>query len=406
MECEKFEPLLIDELYEELDEVTSAAVKRHVSGCSNCGSIFNGMKATRRLAALPMVAAPVGLEDRILAAVREQQKIVPIQSRMQRTLSLAGKWAMKPQTAMAAVFLLMIGSSAFLIRNKKATSSDSAVSVEVQGRPDPIALASAPGDRSRDRDPTDSKGAATSHGPSGWAYPPSAAAPVAMADKPNGPTDELSKAKDLQRSALSESEEKSAKLDDDSIRNAGAVGGAAVQSPATVVASKSASESQQDGFSSGMASYRARNYVEATRQFDTAASAGDPNAALWAAKSVKDGNGGCSAALKRFEAVTQKSPNTWQGSEAQLEAARCLISQGQTADARTKLNALSKVQSHQQQAQDLLKQLDEVATRRESGGGKGGAASPARNAAPAPMKKAAAAPKPASEPAAADKAAN
>ncbi len=251
---------------------------------------------------------------------------------------------------------------------------------------------------------TDSKAAATSHGPSGWSYPPSAA-PVAAADKNvNGPSDDLAKGKDLQRNALTESEEKSAKLDEDSIRNAGVIGGAgnAAQQPAAVVASRSASEAQQDGFSTAMSSYRARNYVEATRQFDAAAAAGNPDAALWAAKSVKDGNGGCAAALKRFDAITKATPTTWQGSEAQLEAARCLIAQGQTADARTKLNALSKVQSHQQQAQDLLKQLDEVATRKETaaaGGAKGGAASPARNAAPAPMKKAA---KPAAPPAAVD----
>ena len=34
MDCEKFESTLLDELYDELDEVTSAAAKRHVSGCS------------------------------------------------------------------------------------------------------------------------------------------------------------------------------------------------------------------------------------------------------------------------------------------------------------------------------------------------------------------------------------
>ena len=63
MDCEKFEPLLLDELYEELDELTSAAVKRHVSGCARCAGILNGMRGTRRAAALPIMAVPVGLED-------------------------------------------------------------------------------------------------------------------------------------------------------------------------------------------------------------------------------------------------------------------------------------------------------------------------------------------------------
>ena len=74
MDCEKFEPLLLDELYEELDEVTSAAVKRHVSGCSRCGSILNGMRSTRRASVLPLLEMPPGLEDRILSSVKEAQK--------------------------------------------------------------------------------------------------------------------------------------------------------------------------------------------------------------------------------------------------------------------------------------------------------------------------------------------
>src|SRR5512146_1967674 len=104
-DCEKFEPLLLDELYEELDELTSAALKRHVSGCARCKSSLDGMRATRSLLALPMVDPPDGLEERILAAAKEAQKVVPIKSRFSRALSAAGAWAMRPQTAMAAVFL-------------------------------------------------------------------------------------------------------------------------------------------------------------------------------------------------------------------------------------------------------------------------------------------------------------
>ena len=122
-ECEKFDPLLLDELYEELDELTSAALKRHVGGCARCKAALDGLRATRRLAALPMVDVPAGLEDRIFAAAKEAQKVVPIQRRFSRALSIAGTWAMRPQTAMAAVFLLMIGSSAFLFSNKLTRSA-------------------------------------------------------------------------------------------------------------------------------------------------------------------------------------------------------------------------------------------------------------------------------------------
>ena len=54
MDCEKFESTLLDELYDELDEVTSAAAKRHVGGCSRCASLLSGLKTTRRLAVLPI----------------------------------------------------------------------------------------------------------------------------------------------------------------------------------------------------------------------------------------------------------------------------------------------------------------------------------------------------------------
>jgi len=89
MDCEKFENHLIDELYDELDEVTSAATKRHVAGCARCASLLSGMKATKRLAVLPLVEPPADLEDRILAAAKEAQKVVPLPSRASRMISWA-----------------------------------------------------------------------------------------------------------------------------------------------------------------------------------------------------------------------------------------------------------------------------------------------------------------------------
>src|SRR5271165_5815283 len=105
MDCEKFESAMMDELYGELDELTSAAVKRHVAGCARCAALLGGLRATRRVATVPMVEVPEGLEDRILAAARDVQKVVPLRRRIAKAISVAGSWAMRPQTAMAAVFL-------------------------------------------------------------------------------------------------------------------------------------------------------------------------------------------------------------------------------------------------------------------------------------------------------------
>ena len=39
MDCEKFDQHVIDALYDELDELTHAALKRHVEGCSRCAGV-------------------------------------------------------------------------------------------------------------------------------------------------------------------------------------------------------------------------------------------------------------------------------------------------------------------------------------------------------------------------------
>ena len=140
MDCEKFESTLIDELYDELDELTSAAMKRHASGCARCASLLSGLSATRRLAAIPAVDVPAGLEERILAAAREAEKVVAMRAPMPRrgagVLSMAGRWAMRPQTAMAAVFLVMVGTSVLFISGKASRAPASAsITVTEQGSP-------------------------------------------------------------------------------------------------------------------------------------------------------------------------------------------------------------------------------------------------------------------------------
>src|SRR5208282_5451908 len=53
MDCEKFETAMMDELYGELDELTSAAAKRHMAGCARCSALLGGLRATRRVASIP-----------------------------------------------------------------------------------------------------------------------------------------------------------------------------------------------------------------------------------------------------------------------------------------------------------------------------------------------------------------
>lgn len=412
MDCEKFEPLLLDELYEELDELTSAAVKRHVAGCARCASILSGLTATRGMISLPLVPAPAGLEDRILAAAKEAEKVVPLKGRMSRMLSVAGSWAMRPQTAMAAVFLLMIGTSAFLIRSKNYASKDAAVSVTVAGEPAPTMM---PVGQSES---LDDKAAAAAHGPTppNYTRPPAApAASVALAEAAdNGPVDRLTggaardKAKEDESGSLASAFGDSANKDSKGyalapppaptaapspIANAGVPGGAPgggyegfAQAPAQPYAAKRsgpADQQAQDPFSLGAAAFRARNFAEATKQYDIAAQSGDLNAALWAAESTREGQG-CAVALGRFDQLAQRAPGTWVGEEASLRAARCQMAMSQLDAARARLDKLAQSSTHQQQAQHALAELNQIASRKAGGGGaSGGAVAAPRAASPA-----------------------
>src|SRR5579859_4799402 len=142
MDCEKFEDTMIAELYDELDELTSAAAKRHVAGCARCAALIGGLRATRRVAVVPLVEPPVDLELRILTAAKNAQKVVPLKGRIGRAISWAGSWAMRPQTAMAAVFLVMVGSSLVLLRARSKSDPMAAAPVTVMERGTPAPSAS------------------------------------------------------------------------------------------------------------------------------------------------------------------------------------------------------------------------------------------------------------------------
>src|SRR5882724_11751200 len=116
MDCEKFDQILIDALYDELDELTLAAAKRHADGCQHCQAAWSGLRATRKIGILPLVEAPASLDSRIMQAAREAQSNVPWPKRLGRGISWAGSYAMRPQTAMAAILLLMLGSSVIFVR--------------------------------------------------------------------------------------------------------------------------------------------------------------------------------------------------------------------------------------------------------------------------------------------------
>src|SRR5690606_26153240 len=65
MDCERYDKIALNLLYEELDELTAAAARRHLHHCTRCKNISSSMQATKELAELPLVDPPEGLRDRI-----------------------------------------------------------------------------------------------------------------------------------------------------------------------------------------------------------------------------------------------------------------------------------------------------------------------------------------------------
>jgi hypothetical protein len=355
MDCEKFESAMMDELYGELDEVTSAAVKRHAAGCTRCAALLDGLRATRRLAALPMMDLPEGLEARILSLTQETHVVVPLRRRVARGISLAGAWAMRPQTAMAAVFLVMIGTSALFLRGrpmKDAASVSAPVTVTEEGSPalEPNATALV------------AASAAPAAGPAGSAM--TLLPPVGHDDGfghalPRSVTALRDKDKedDEQATRGAPSPPAAAAAPVDTPLAGGVSGGGAGAVAGDLARAQASEKKAPSAFDSAIQAFQAGHFDDAARAFEALAPK-DPNAALWAARSLRDGKG-CRAALQRFDQAAQAAAGTPTGWDALLEGARCYRAVGQPNQARTRLSALLNVDSHKDAARKELDILDQ-----------------------------------------------
>jgi hypothetical protein len=376
MDCEKFESAMMDELYGELDELTSAAAKRHVASCSRCAARIGGLRATRRLATVPLVDVPPGLEDRIVGAAREAMKVTPLRRRVAHAVSLAGSWAMRPQTAMAAVFLVMIGTSVLLLRGKAREVARAPVTVTEQGSPaPPFVPAAQPAE-----EPPSATGGLLTGGP---AAPPGAAKPMPaspLASSAIGPDNLGSDPRDTRLFAKAPARP-SSKKEQDSLGQVsyaapppaepqsgeGVVANAAPSpqavaggagSPRGYAQAPAASRSAATPFDAALALYRSGQFDQAARAFDALAP-NDVNAELWAARSVREATG-CRSAVTRFDHVAQRAqgmPAAW---DALLEGAICFRALSSFGEARARLGSLLGVASYRDRARAELDRIDQM----------------------------------------------
>jgi len=303
MDCEKFDAHLMDALFGELDEVTSAAMKRHSDSCARCSTLESGMQATIDVGVLPLEEPSDDLEERILAAANDAHRHEPWHRRFLRTLSWAGSHAMRPQLAMAALLVLVLGSSLLLLRARPGSVAVTPVKVHEHGAPN---LAE------------------------GSAAPPAAVAAASGA------------------SLSDRAPPRRAEVEPSSTAASSAAGEKSSDEPADKLTQSEIDET----YERAMASYRAGRHHEAQRDFGLVNRSGGPkaaSAALYEARAVRS-HSGCQAAVAYYTQVQQRYGGSAVAADAAWEQADCYVAMGERDKARALWLALRSNSAYQAQA--------------------------------------------------------
>jgi TolA-binding protein len=322
MDSDKFDRIVLDLLYGELDELTTAAAKRHMDQSARARDIYAHFRATRQLGVLPAHTPPADFEAALLQREARILAELPVRHRLGRLVSMLAGYAMRPQLIMGALLLLMIGSSLMFVRARPGLHS--AVQVTERGAPEgdvDVVLPLAPSRSSELPVPASSL------------EPPVAAlAATLLAVKGAEPA---------------------------------AVPGAVVSSAGTKTASELTSGSGNvsndglDPFEQALQIYRARGYIEAQRLFERVSKSGNPRAAeaaLYSALALRNIRG-CAAALAPFERVGLRFPGSAAAHDASWRAAKCQEQLGNVEAARRGYESLLRVATHARRAQQALAAL-------------------------------------------------
>ena len=317
MDCEKFDRIVLDLLYDELDEITSAAGRRHVEHCTRCRDILNRLRATREVGALPLVEVPEGLELRILDAEHRARRELPTRQRLGRVVSMLAGYAMRPQLAMAALLLLVIGSSLLLLRTRPGEQKNVLVTERgvPEGEPEAVAVV-----------------------------------PRATPERPKPKTEaKLDESKDERRADSRASERSSAAR-------------AEAREDSQPVSAPLGQSGADRGYEDALSAYRDRKYDEAQRRFSEVAARGGENAAsaaLYAAQSAR-ARSGCPTAAPLFDEVFRKYGDSQPGREAAWQAASCYRMLGDFERARHDYEALLSTPGYADRAQAALASLGDT----------------------------------------------
>jgi hypothetical protein len=319
MDCEKFDKIVLDLLYQELDELGTAAAERHLEQCARCREIYARLRATRDIGSLPLVEPPQGFEHRVLAQEALLLRAMPLRQRAGRAVSKLADYAMRPQLAMAALLMLMIGSSLIFLRAKPGEQSS--VQVTERGMPeteaDSIILPS----------PAAQSAGAPRQADGRFAMPPPAAAPAApAATVAANPTTLAQRAEAKTEQPL----EERARTQD------------------------KAAESSMAKRSAGAELGPSREHDDL---FGLEAEEPEPaSVALQQAKQLQQSSG-CSAAAPKFDEVNTRFPGSPVAAEATWRAAECRRLLGEIGAARQGYLVLLEVNAYRERARAALSAL-------------------------------------------------
>ncbi len=116
MDCEQFDRVALDLLYDEAEDYARGGAVQHLGHCSRCNGVYVRLKAAQTLSQFPLALPPTELRDQILLREHTARAGQGIGARTGRWISIAAGYAMRPQVSMGALFLLMIGASLLFLR--------------------------------------------------------------------------------------------------------------------------------------------------------------------------------------------------------------------------------------------------------------------------------------------------
>ncbi|MFO0660387.1 MAG: hypothetical protein U0165_11240 [Polyangiaceae bacterium] len=350
MSCDDREPSLVSLAYsdEPIDDTVEHKdeLRAHVAICPLCQSRVAHLRKARLDVAAAIPEPPDDLFEHILGTPKEPPR-APWILALDRAVSLAGSVAMRPQTVMGTLLLLMVGTSLLLLRARPA--GPGSVRITEHGVPaaDPQPLPRSP-----------------------FSVLPSNT--VERREPAPKPKDDERTAKSDDRDRPPRDREREPKPSNTSEPQATATATAiatveptpepptpTVKEPAPS-ATAPAPAPQDDAFASAMDDFKARKFAEATRGFDIVARGGGsqaPLAALYAARAERYSSG-CTVAVSRFDAISSRYVNTSVAAEGMWEAATCYRELGQTDRARQLFQALRRVAGYKERADKEIERLD------------------------------------------------